>query len=153
LDLLPVDNINELLRKIFFSFPDYRKYLLAIVTENITKNGLEGPISNIETILINNLFDQVENINQIIDDIEKLINIEKLSGENILKLSSSTEVISAFKKFHQINFPDNDFESWNKELLGVSGDKQSIFHAVIAKGALNAKDKYVFNIRDNQEEY
>lgn len=153
LSLLPVESINELLRKIFFSDPKYQKYLLVIVTEIITRNGLEGAIQQVESMITKNLFHLTGEINKIINEIELLINPNDPNKENILKHVNLIEIINGFKKLHNDNFALNDFETWNKELLGVSGDKQSIFHAVIAKGALNAKDKYVFNIRDNQEEY
>ncbi|QTA78420.1 Uncharacterized protein dnl_06410 [Desulfonema limicola] len=134
--LFPIADITELRRKIFFNHPGYRQYLTLIAASEITRRGIEGAMEQVEEYIINHMPHICADINKLIDRIEENL------GSKPVKSYSPGELISGFKhliKEIQQN-QEQDFESWNKDLLGFSGTQETIFQAIIARNALAGTD-------------
>lgn len=155
LGLLPVASLTELTRKIFFGYPGYHRYLTAVVAAEITRRGLEGAMTRVESWILNDLPHLAGELNTLLDEIQcRLTPIKRINAENNLeedqkpafskvefvelKECSPGEIARAFRQYIdelQAN-EEMDFEAWNKELLGVSGNQETLFEAMIARKAL-----------------
>jgi hypothetical protein len=132
LGLLPVSNLTDLTCQIFFSHSIYRHYLTTVAAAEIARRGLEGAMSQVEGWLIQDLPHLAGEINRLLDGLE----CDYLDCP--IKACSPGDLLKGFKAIiaEIEKEADTDFESWNKALLGVSGDQEAVFQAVIARQAL-----------------
>ncbi|GIK36922.1 MAG: hypothetical protein BroJett011_07550 [Chloroflexota bacterium] len=129
---LPVANPTELVRHICFSHPGYRRYLIALTAAEITRRGLEGAMSQVEQWLVEALPHLAGEINQLLDRLER----DHLAKP--LKHCAPGEVLPGFQAILAELEAQAGLEVavWDKALLGVSGNQEAVFQAILARQAL-----------------
>ena len=132
LSVFPAKNLQDLSRKILFRHSGYHRYLTAIASCEIARNGLEGAVEAVEGLLLNDLADNAQQLNEQLDSLEM-----QFLGKP-LKEASPGELARASDGLMKSIIEDEqvEFETWNNVLLGVSGNRDAIFQAILTRKAL-----------------
>lgn len=129
---LPVTNPTELVRQVCFSHLNYRRYLTTLAAAELTRRGLEGAMQQVEQWVGQEMPHLAGEINRLLDRLER----EHLSKP--LKQCAPGEVLPGFEAIlAQIEQQAGlDVTIWDKALLGVSGNREAVFQAILARQAL-----------------
>jgi len=129
LGLFPVKDVEQLLFGICSLHPAYRRYLIVLIAGEITRHGLEGAMDLTEDWVVKGLSGVVGELNQILNELERdylETSVKKASIGNIVR--SNNNLLEDIQ--HEASL---DFNAWNKELFGVSGNNEAVFQALLSR--------------------
>ena len=101
---------TERLRRICFSIPNYRRYLIAILAEGLVGAGQVDYYKQLEQWVIGDLSALAEEINIVLDELE--------AGQGRMVEWSPGRVTACFADWHAEH---DAFAEWDQTLLGLSG--------------------------------
>ena len=128
-NLLPVPNMEQLVLEICSLYPSYRSYLISLIAGEITRRSLEGAMDLTEEWIIKEFTSIAGELNLVIDELER-----EYLGKPVSEATPGIVAASSNQKLENIQSESGlDFNAWNKELFGISGNNEAVFQALLSK--------------------
>jgi hypothetical protein len=111
------------LRRICFAIPAYRRYLMAVLVKGLVQAGqLDGYHEQLEQWIMQLLPEVAGEINRLLDELEA-------DGKRMVEREAS-RIATRFVDWHAEHEP---FTDWDRALLGLSGNPDQLFTAVLGQ--------------------
>ena len=119
--LLSADH-DKAVRRALYNIPEYRNYLIGILTEGITTAAKQDMHDQIEKWSGNDLLPFLFEINSILDQLESC-------GKRVI----DENVDNIVKRFETLQERSTNWDTWNQLLLGRTGRSQELFDFVFKR--------------------
>jgi len=141
IELLPIPHIEQILDKICSFHPSYRRYLIALIAGEITRHGLEGAMDLTEDWVVKEFSGVVGEINLILNELERdylVTSVKQASIGNIVRTNNN--LLEDIQREAGL-----DFNTWNKEQFGVSGNNEAVFQALLSRHIFQQEQSVINN--------
>jgi len=126
---ISVPDFEYLILWICSSYPTYRSYLMILIAAEITRRSLEGAMALTEEWIVSEFSGIVSELNQVLDELEN-----DYLGALVTKAMPGMIVTFCNQKLESIQRETGlDFNAWNKNLFGISGNNEGVFQAILSK--------------------